>query len=296
VSIQNSPAVTVSSGTITTVSTVTALTGGGAAEDAAAGANPVITGGVVRTARSPQTAGATDALRHTMTTEGSMTVQPGPSVPLIEVASAARTSTGNSSVISVATGGGLSGLIAVTAASGTNPTLDVTLEESYDNGTTWQQVWAAPRITGISTVAIPPMLTAGLRRWVWTVAGTTPSFTFAITVNAVPSPCPVIRTLIDRAITPNTINSASAALNVDGCAALAITVVSGAGATTAPVFGIRVSADGVSWADTGLSVTVPASSVQYGAVSGIPARFAQAFVRTAGVAATHTYVELRGIG
>lgn len=269
--------------------------GGNAAEDAAAGANPVLVGGVVRTARAPTTLVAGDAARTTMTTEGSMTVQPGPAVPSIEVASAARTTSGNSGVISVATGGGLSGLIAVTAIGGT-PTLDVTLEESYDNGTTWQQVWAAPRITAVSTVAIPPMLTAGMRRWVWAIGGTGPSLTFAISTNAVPGPCPIVRSLIDRAITPNTLNAASPTLNVDGCAALSLTVVSGAGATTLPVYGIRVSADGANWADTGLSVTVPASSTVYGTITGVPARFAQAFIRVAGVAATHTYAELRGIG
>jgi hypothetical protein len=64
VNVQNVPAVTVNSGTITTVS---ALTGGGVAEDAAAGANPVITGGVVRTAIAPATLVAGDAARHTMT-------------------------------------------------------------------------------------------------------------------------------------------------------------------------------------------------------------------------------------
>lgn len=73
VNVQNAPAVTVSSGTLTqvwtvsTVSTVSALTGGGAAEDAAAGANPIVTGGVVRTAVAPTTLVAGDAARVTMT-------------------------------------------------------------------------------------------------------------------------------------------------------------------------------------------------------------------------------------
>ena len=70
VAVQNSPAVTVSSGTVTTVS---ALTGGGAAEDAAAGTNPVVVGGVVRTAAAPTTLIAGDAARMTMS-EGAAVV------------------------------------------------------------------------------------------------------------------------------------------------------------------------------------------------------------------------------
>jgi hypothetical protein len=67
VTVNNTPAVTVSSGTITTVSTVTTITGGPAAEDAAAGTSPLTVGGVVRTAVAPTTLVAGDAARLTMT-------------------------------------------------------------------------------------------------------------------------------------------------------------------------------------------------------------------------------------
>lgn len=79
VNVQNTPAVTVSSGTVTTVttvSTVSALTGGGVAEDAAAGANPVITGGVVRTATTPVTLVAGDAVRDTHAGSGAKVIKP----------------------------------------------------------------------------------------------------------------------------------------------------------------------------------------------------------------------------
>ena len=66
------PAVT----TVTTVTTVSALTGGGAAEDAAAGANPVTVGGVVRTAVAPTTLVAGDAARATMTAGAAMVMHP----------------------------------------------------------------------------------------------------------------------------------------------------------------------------------------------------------------------------
>jgi hypothetical protein len=62
--------------TVTTVSTVTAITGGGAAEDAAASANPLTVGGVVRSAVAPTTLIAGDAARLTMTTSAAAVVSP----------------------------------------------------------------------------------------------------------------------------------------------------------------------------------------------------------------------------
>lgn len=301
VNVHNIPSVTLSGTntltTVTTVTTVATLTGGGAAEDAAAGTNPVLIGGVVRTARAPTTLVAGDAARATFSTEGSLTVQPGPVVPLIEVASAARTTTGNSGLISVATGGGLSGLIAVTASSGTTPTLDITLEESYDNGTTWTQVWAAPRITGISTVAIPAMLTSGLRRWVWTIAGTTPSFTFAITVNAVPSPCPIIRQSFDRTagLLTGTLNAVSAAVPMAGCKALTAKVSLGA-ATTPGTYQIQVSDDNSTWVGAGTATVAIANQILLLiSPAGVTANFARVVCTSAGSGQTGNYVAINAI-
>lgn len=70
------------SGTVTsnigtgTLAAVTALTGGGVAEDAAAGANPVVTGGVVRTAVTPVTLVAGDAVRDTHAGSGAKVIKP----------------------------------------------------------------------------------------------------------------------------------------------------------------------------------------------------------------------------
>lgn len=300
VAVQNIPAITLSGSntltTVTTVTTVSALTGGGAAEDAAAGANPVVVGGVVRTARAPTTLIAGDAARATVTTEGSLTVHPGPSVPLIEVASAARTTSGNSGAISVATGGGISGLIAVTAASGT-PTLDITLEESYDNGTTWTQVWAANRITGVSTIVIPPILTAGLRRWVWTIGGGTPSLTFAITVNAVPSPCPIVRQSFDRTagLLSGTLNAVSASVPITGCKALTAKVSIGA-ATTPGTYQIQVSDDNANWISVGTAtVAIANQTVAFSMPAGLTANFARVACTSGATAQTGNYVAINAV-
>jgi hypothetical protein len=77
VAVQNTPAVTISSGTVTTVTT---LTGSGVAEDSATTANPLVVGGVVRTAMAPTTLVAGDAARITMTA-GAATVTHPYSIP-----------------------------------------------------------------------------------------------------------------------------------------------------------------------------------------------------------------------
>ena len=277
-----------------TLATLTALTGGGAAEDAAAGANPVVGGGVVRTARAPQTLVAGDAARFTMTTEGSMTIQPGPAVPLIEVASAARNASGNSGAISNATGGAISGLIVVSAASGTTPTLDVGLEESYDNGTTWTQVWAAQRFTGTATAVIPPMLVGGLRRWTWTVGGSSPSFTFAITVNTLSGPAPILRQSFDRTagLLSGTLNATSAAVPIAGCTTLTAKVSIGA-ATTPATYQLRISDDGASWSTVGTATAAVANgTVAFAMPVGLSANFAQVICTVAGSGQTGNYVAI----
>lgn len=63
-------------GTVTTVTTLSTLTGGNAAEDAATTANPLIVGGLVRTAQAPTTLIAGDAARATLTSSAALVVQP----------------------------------------------------------------------------------------------------------------------------------------------------------------------------------------------------------------------------
>lgn len=72
--------------------------------------------------------------------------------------------------------------IIVTAASGTTPQLTVIIESSADAGITWRTQGTSPVITGVSTTDV---LVSGqfseLVRVRWTIAGTTPSFTFSVT-------------------------------------------------------------------------------------------------------------------
>jgi len=70
----------------------------------------------------------------------------------------------------------------VTAASGTTPTLDVVIEDSVD-GTNWNTfaTFTQKTTTGIEVVRIADTVAfSDIVRIRWTIAGTSPSFTFIV--------------------------------------------------------------------------------------------------------------------
>ena len=99
------------------------------------------------------------------------------------VASAARTVTGQSSAIGPTSDPRVSLFVNVSASSGTIPTLDLTIEWSQDAGTTWavaQPADSYTQITTTGTVVKQFTVKAPHYRVKWTITGTTPSFTFAV--------------------------------------------------------------------------------------------------------------------
>lgn len=99
------------------------------------------------------------------------------------VASAARTATGDSGSLGPNYGSAstLRAQLNVTAASGTSPTLNVLIEDSVDEGATWNTVgtFAQRTAAGREVLNITGLFGDTLRVS-WTIGGTTPSFTFAV--------------------------------------------------------------------------------------------------------------------
>lgn len=99
----------------------------------------------------------------------------------IQVASAARTATANGTAFDSSNMDEITAACVVTAASGTNPTLDVILQTSAD-GTNYYTVDSFTQktaITAAETKVFGPL--GSLSRWRWTIGGTdTPTFTFAV--------------------------------------------------------------------------------------------------------------------
>jgi hypothetical protein len=95
---------------------------------------------------------------------------------------AARTTSGNQSVAVDDLGNNVCVQVNVTAASGTTPTLDISLEWSMD-GTIWTPAATPDNFTQFTGVAgfVKTFVTKGpFYRIVYTIGGTTPSFTFAV--------------------------------------------------------------------------------------------------------------------
>lgn len=105
-----------------------------------------------------------------------------------DVASAARTATGNSATFACEEAQTILAKQVITATSGTTPTLNTKLQTRYNRGGVtgaWQDVDSFPQKTANGSDG---RVFAGLGdecQWVWTIAGTTPSFTFSIDADVV---------------------------------------------------------------------------------------------------------------
>ncbi|PQP24178.1 hypothetical protein [Rhodococcus opacus] len=188
--------------------------------------------------------------------------------------------------------------IPVTAVSGTNPTLDVGIEESSDGGTNWIRVYDFPRITATGNYVSPRLrMTWGSRlRYVQTVSGTTPSFTRSIVRSQFTDSGTNLRQFFDRSIVLTTLNSVTPTYNVDSCDNLMLAINLGA-ATTPPVLTLEGSEDGTNWYQLGgatLTGVASATAVLY--VSGVMPKFARARVSTIGATVTAGYVTIKATG
>jgi len=99
------------------------------------------------------------------------------------IVSAARTTTGSQLLNSLpGSWDTITGYLIVTAASGTNPTLDVVYQTTPDGGTTWFTVTSFTQATGTTTQRLALTAPIGVDgRILYTIGGTdTPTFTFSL--------------------------------------------------------------------------------------------------------------------
>ncbi len=218
----------------------------------------------------------------------------GISVPLIvaDVASAALTTTTTTAAITPASGGAYEVNIPVTVVTGTNPTLDVTIEESDDTGTNWYPVYSFPRITATGIYRSPKITLTGNRlRYVQTVSGTTPSFTRAINRLQHQIQVPEFRQLINRTIVLTTLNSVTPNLVGGNTKNVQLIVNTGAGATVEAQVQLEGSDDnGVTWVAIDTPLTTVLSSTVQKTVLDINYGLYRARVSSAGTGVTMGYV------
>lgn len=228
--------------------------------------------------------------------------------PFTDRASSAITTTGNSGTISDDFGQAIAALINVTAVSGTNPTLDLMLGESFDGGTTYQDIYHVARFTAAGTYTVPNIVMGGKRQWRWVIGGTgSPSFTVAITAMDGSNSPLIVRQFFDRALATTqtlnanpyngtaTANSTTGVYNIEGCKYVTMGV-SSAAATTAAAIQMQFSLDQVEWynATTATTQSVANQNVMVPSINGVQAKFVRGSVTTAGSGQTLNYVSFNG--
>ena len=211
-----------------------------------------------------------------------------------DIASAAITATATTSSIANNLGNGFQVNIVVTAATGTNPTLDVRVEESFDGGTNWVTLYEMQRITAVGSYNSPILRASGRHiRYVQTVGGTSPSFTRAVTRNILPFiQAEPQKRLMDRSIVLTTLNSVTPVL-FSGAANNVQLVINLGAATTPPALQLEGSEDGTNWYAMGTPLTGVANGTVQLTVSGLSATYARARVSTAGATVTAGYVSIK---
>ena len=95
--------------------------------------------------------------------------------------SAARTTSGQTALLSSMDRANLRVQLNATVVTGTTPTLDVVIEDTVDGGTTWNTIGTFTQLTaaGRQVINVTSPFTDSVRAR-WTIGGTTPSFTFAV--------------------------------------------------------------------------------------------------------------------
>ena len=236
----------------------------------------------------------------TVTTVSTVTSDNLASATTTDIASAAITTTTTSANIVTTNTQSMAFQVAVTVVSGTAPTLDVVVQETYD-GTNYFDIYHFERITATGNYWSPVMKISGIGiRYVRTVSGTTPSFTMSAVRISRSGNSSLVRRSFDRTIAPNTLSSTTPAIMVDGCDEIQLTVSMASGGTVPPVFGLQASEDNLNWCNfqsTLVTITgSPSTTACVAGTTGYLPKYIRGYVSTAGTGAAINWVCLKAKG
>lgn len=207
--------------------------------------------------------------------------------------STAVTTSTNTGAVAEDMGQAVSAQVIIASIGGTNPTLDMILEESYD-GTTFYPVYHLPRITANGSYPLPPVLMGGRRRWSWTIGGTSPTMTININTTRL-STAPINKQFFDRTLNLNSAGAVGASFPIAGVLQLNSRIsVSSIGTGANPQVALDVSDDGINWVQLGL-VTISAVGTLNVYTGQQSASFARFRTVVAGTAAALTHGCISGV-
>ena len=213
---------------------------------------------------------------------------------ITDVTSAAITSTSTGAAVNNNLGNAFQVTVPVTAVSGTTPTLDFRIEESFD-GTNWQTLYELERISTAGIYNTPVLRASGKQvRYVRTIGGTSPSFTMSATRNILPFlNADRIARFFDRSIVLTGAGNATASLFA-GSASSATLVANITAVTGTLVLKLQGSAGKVSWYDlpNGATTSITAAGAYQVTTSNIRALYVRGVVATAATTATLGYLDI----
>jgi len=175
--------------------------------------------------------------------------------------------------------------------------IDAVIQESYDTGSNWVDIYHLDRVTGVGTVrqTVPSLKINGDRvRYAWTVTGT-----LTATMSALRIPRQVtsgnLRRIYDRTLAPGTLGSSTPALFTEGCEYTDLIVNMAAGGT-APVIQLQGSEDNTNWYNIGAALTATVGSTTAVSIAdGSLPKFTRATVATTGTG-TLNYIAIKAKG
>lgn len=214
------------------------------------------------------------------------------STTLTDIASTTVTASGNSGVVASDAGQSLAAVITVASApTGTLPTLDVILEETFDGGVTFQDIYHLERITVAGSYIVPNMLMHGQRRWKWVVGGTTPSFTFTIKATRGVNPVQAIRRFFVRGLDTTAMNTFTPRFNIEGFKFISFGAKMNSGGTN-PILQFQISPDDISYAFFGTTLTAGTGGLSFGSWTayGALVKYARIVVQTSGAMSSNDYI------
>jgi len=189
-------------------------------------------------------------------------------------------------------------LTAFTAGSSTG--LDLYLQESPDNGTTFYDIWQCEAFTAAGRARIPAIPVNGRRRFRWvnrTGAATTATLT--VNSNGTSAAVPIQRQFFDRTSGVGSgtavISTSSAAYDIAGCKQFTVVMQAGT-ATAVGSFQAQMSMDGTNWYNASAATAIGATTANNTIIpitSGLTGRFIRVTCTAAGttqvINAIHIY-------
>ena len=193
--------------------------------------------------------------------------------------------------------GSMVGQISITAI-GASSSVDVTLQESTDNGVSYRNIYQFPRLTATGTVSSPPLpYRTSKYRLSATIAGASPAVTGTVFFTVANTPANTnTRQIFDRTITLTSTGPSTVTLPVENTGNNVMMSILLPAATTAPTLQMQGSDDnGATWYNIGSTLAAVASATTPVTltINNVNTALLRANVTAAGTGITTGFVLLR---